>query len=154
MNPQPLNLNMSPAGLRARGWVEVPGEGLFKVKLPIVENPFQPDDGKAASKPKRIRQRTKPLMNRLEQEFYDTQIHPALRYQVHAQAVTLLIGNGVRYTCDFFNLTTQVADEVKGEWMVDDAVVKLKMAATVFREITFRLNWKHEDEWQQQIILP
>lgn len=99
---------------------------------------------------KRIRQSTKPLMNRLEAEFYERIKTPS----VHIQAITLKLANGLRYTPDFFCAQSRCAWEVKGKWVDGDSFPKLKMAASVWPDIHFILVWKDKDgQWTSQRIL-
>jgi hypothetical protein len=82
------------------------------------------------------------------------------------QSITLRIGNGVRYTPDFFtvghepiedaagNAQTLRAYEVKG-FMRDDAAVKLKVAASLYPWIKFHLVSKRKGGgWDVQEVLP
>lgn len=116
----------------------------------------------ALEKPKaRLRQRTKPLLNRLETAFLARLEH---QYQhgakILSQAITLKIGNGVRYTPDFV-VVTQRKDfgigievwEVKGPHSWDDSIVKLKVAAALFPWIAFNLASGNAGTWRIQQIL-
>lgn len=116
---------------------------------------------KVSEQPKRIRQRVKPLMNRLEQRFFDhlCQAHKPL----YAQSITFKIANGLRYTPDVFCFEWHwqgddrpVAWEVKGPWMTDDAVVKLKVFAAAYPNILVLLVWedKATGQWLNQIVYP
>ena len=57
------------------------------------------------------------------------------------QAITLRIANGCRYTPDFVVAFREeiAAYEVKGPHAWDDSIVKLKVAASAYPWITFRL---------------
>lgn len=106
---------------------------------------------------KRLRQDSKPSMNKLEREFfaYITRLHPTVKF--HVQAVTFKLANGLRYTPDFTGLINgqQMAYETKGVWVDGDSFPKLKMAATVFTDTKFVLCWKDKTSgaWQFQEIL-
>jgi hypothetical protein len=76
--------------------------------------------------------------------------------QIYTQAITLKIGNGVRYTPDFviIDKPSVTACEVKG-FMRDDAAVKVKVAASLYPWITFFLVSKRKGGgWDIQEILP
>jgi hypothetical protein len=90
---------------------------------------------------KRIRQNGAGL-NKTEQAFFDwLRVNIGYSATIYPQAVTLKLGNGVRYTPDFFvrfPAGTLSAYEVKG-FMRDDAIVKLKVAASTYKFIQFYL---------------
>lgn len=103
----------------------------------------------------RIRQSKKPLMNKLEQSFWNERL--SLRYpKAKPQAVRFKLGNGVNYTPDFVDLSVQPvkAWEVKGPHSWDDAMVKLKLAAAIWAEVRWRLVWKKDGQWMEQEVLP
>ena len=104
---------------------------------------------------KRIRQSTKPLMNKLEESFLrELSIrHPGEDF--YPQAVTLKLANGLRYTPDFISFNLKKVFEVKGEWVDGDSFPKLKMAASVFPDLEFYLEWRHPEGgcWCEQKIL-
>jgi hypothetical protein len=114
------------------------------------------------SKPsKRLRQNPKPLMNKLETEWFNRLKieHPHCR--IHAQDKTFRLANGLRYTPDFTAIDaddndnlSEMAWEVKGKWVDGDSFPKLKMAATVWPEVQWTLVWKENGVWKQQRILP
>lgn len=105
--------------------------------------------------PKRLRQSQKQP-NKLETAFaaYLEQTQPTLT-GLRAGCVTLQLANGVRYTPDLVGWVGDdlTAWEVKG-FMRDDAAVKLKVAASLWPEISFVLVWKDQGCWRQQEILP
>lgn len=113
-----------------------------------------------ASEGKRLRQNTRGL-NKTETDFLaycrSTLICPP--GDIHSQAITLLIANGVRYTPDVAVLskTESVFYEVKG-FMRDDAAVKIKVAASVYPCFTFYLVTKRKKKegggWSIQQMLP
>lgn len=114
-----------------------------------------------AAKGKRIRQSDKPLMNKLEAEWFAIINAQFPNYpRPRAQTVTIRLANGVRYTPDMFAFSwpsdrgsCPTAWEVKGKHAWDDAIVKLKVAATSFPEIRFVLVWKNGGEWRQQEVM-
>lgn len=121
-------------------------------------NPIHPELPATIPMPnKRIRQRTKPLSNKLETEF-----GAWLRQQVpgakafYEQAITVRLCNGVRYSPDWVVLygAEVFCYEVKGRHVWDDSIVKLKVAASSFPEWYWHLAWKQDGQWQVQGVLP
>lgn len=107
--------------------------------------------------PKRVRQNSKPLLNKLETEYSWLLGHWG--EHVHAQSITLKLANGVRYTPDFFSLSSvgsgrPKAWEVKGKHAWEDSLLKIKFAAKEYPEIKFLLVWKEKGKWCQQEVLP
>jgi hypothetical protein len=148
---------MTPDQLKASGYVEIRSGVWEKPKfLPSIKG--EPEQIKLPEKkPTRLRQNSKPLMNKLETDFFNylVGVKHFTHTQIHAQAVTFKIANGLRYTPDFFILGIDTAYEVKGKWVDGDSFPKLKMAASVFPEISWFLVWKDGNKaWQEQIILP
>lgn len=107
-------------------------------------------------KPKRIRQNSKPLLNKLESEF--AALLTARGWLFHSQSVTLKLANGVRYTPDFFSFRSFVGNpfawEVKGRHAWEDSLLKLKFAAKEYPGIKFFLVWKENGKWCEQEVLP
>lgn len=107
---------------------------------------------------RRIRQRTAPLMNQTEKRFYMWFGGPTASPPIHIQALTFRLANGVTYRPDFagfYDNGTLACFEVKGPWMTDDAVAKLKMAASVYPQIEWSLcSATARNEWTMQRILP
>lgn len=104
----------------------------------------------------RLRQSSKPLLNKLESEFL-TWLNPSVRgIMVRAQAKTYRLANGLRYTPDFTAVVEgrETAWEVKGKWVDGDSFPKLKTAASVFPEVRWLLVWKGCGSWMEQEILP
>ncbi len=94
----------------------------------------------------RLRQ-NKTGMNKTEAAFYEHLQANNSEALVLPQSITLRLANGVRYTPDFITVRKArstisavycEAYEVKGH-MRDDAAVKLKVAATAYPWISFRL---------------
>lgn len=117
------------------------------------------------SNKKRIRQNSAGL-NKTEQafkEYLERSLYPSEKMM--SQAVTLKLGNGVRYTPDFMCtvnaedmdmaafLTILYAYEVKG-FMRDDAAVKIKVAASLYPFIQFHLVTRKGQGWQIDPVLP
>lgn len=106
---------------------------------------------------KRLRQNASGL-NKTEAAFFEHLKNIWPTHAHHAQAITLRLGNGVRYTPDFASFARDsgeiVAHEVKG-YMRDDAAVKIKVAAALYPQIRFRLATKAKGgTWDMQEILP
>src|SRR5512139_1038441 len=153
-------------------------EELAKVrcKFPVSETVARLSLGAGATKPtagviiapapisaKRIRQSDKPLLNKLEAEFYEIIRHRYPNYPpVMPQAVKLKLANNCWYCPDFFALlwprdnapSAPRAWEIKGKHAWDDALVKIKVAAAAWPDIRFSLHWKDNGAWQEQEILP
>jgi hypothetical protein len=113
---------------------------------------------------KRIRQNSAGL-NKTEQAFHDHLVAQG-NGGVLSQAITLRLGNGVRYTPDFITVRERALPidnrpafqfdgyEVKG-FMRDDAAVKLKVAASLYPWIKFHLvNKGKRGTWQIVPVLP
>jgi hypothetical protein len=111
----------------------------------------------------RVRQSTKPVMNKLETEwFHILNIQHLMFPRPRPQAVTFKLCNGMRYTPDVFTTAWPQGDqygiratawEVKGPKAFDGSLDKLKMAAHEWPEILWILVWKESGRWTQQIIL-
>jgi hypothetical protein len=117
----------------------------------------------AAHEPRRIRQDTKPLLNKLETEFLNRVKDLYPNYPpVRAQSKTFRLCNGVRFTpdlsCSIWPVdggpARETCWEIKGPKSWDDAIVKAKMAAHEFPEICWRFVWKEKGKWLEQILLP
>ena len=107
--------------------------------------------------PTRIRQTTKPELNKTERrgiEFLKRR-YPDAKLRIHSK--TYVLANGVRYTPEATAVINGVerAWEVKGPKIWDDATVKIKVAANEFPEIIWNMIWedKKTKEWRSQIIL-
>ena len=97
-------------------------------------------------------------MNGLESKFLDHLLVTTAftRQEIRIQAVTFRLANSLRYTPDFFIIGClgAICYEVKGKWVDGDSFPKLKTAASVFPEISWRLVWKSDGIWKEQIVLP
>lgn len=71
------------------------------------------------------------------------------------EALALRLGNGVRFTPDFFTYGPDGVRifEVKGGFVREDAAVKLKVAAAQFECFEFYLAQYRKGEWSIQRIL-
>ena len=117
-------------------------------------DPSQCDMMLAPPHKKRIRQSGKPLSNKLETNFgqWLKLMHPGA--PIYEQAITFRLANGLRYTPDWVMVDN--ADvfcyEVKGPRMWDDAVAKVKMAASVYKHFGWILVWKENGVWSSQAV--
>ena len=103
---------------------------------------------------KRIRQDPKPLLNKLEAEWFEVlkRTNPLAR----PQALKFRLCNGTVLCPDFADLTCRPVTcwEVKGKHAWEDSLIKLKFAASAWPEVEWRLCWKEEGQWKIQNILP
>lgn len=112
---------------------------------------------------KRIRQNEKPLMNKLESDWFNILNAQFPNFpRPRAQAKTYRLANGTKFTPDVTasiwpdagGPAKETAWEVKGKHSWDDSIVKLKVAASVWPEVNWWLCWKVKGVWQTQKILP
>jgi hypothetical protein len=116
----------------------------------------------AAAPKKRLRQSTKPLMNKLETAFYEHLTRTLLPSMVLVQAISLRLGNGIAYRPDFFTPTVACMGdyhfgtfyEVKGPKVFRGGFENLKVAAHTYPFFVFALVWLDDCTWQEQIVLP
>lgn len=107
-------------------------------------------------KKQRVRQSAKPLMNKLEREWWDILRAEFPDSQIVAQSVKFKIANGCWLTADFvvFHADGSAAIyETKGKHAWDDSLVKLKVVAANFPRVKVWLVWKDHEKWQRQRIL-
>lgn len=104
----------------------------------------------------RIRQDQKPLMNKLEEEFYLTHGLPSMKSAVTVQGIRFRLGNGIWYKPDFviWNPVRPRAIEVKGPHAFRGGFENLKVAASLYQWIDWRLVWKEDGEWCEQSVKP
>jgi len=118
--------------------------GLFGGAQNLAPNLNLENDG---AKP-RLKQNRGPKMNKTEAAF-DAHLRATfVDSQIEREGVTLLIGNGVRYTADFSDFAIGgklTLWEVKG-FMREDAAVKIKIAARVYPRIAFFLATRNKDK--------
>jgi len=107
---------------------------------------------------KRIRQDTKPLMNKLEAEWLNFGLSAPRdeAWFVMSQAMRFKLANGLWYKPDFVvrKPATISAYEVKGPHAFRGGFENLKMAATTYTWIKWFLVWKENGTWQEQEVLP
>ncbi len=114
---------------------------------------------KEGKTPKRIRQSTKPLMNKLEQEWFEV-LRLRYSYYFHpptlCQSVRFKLGNGIWYKPDFFVPPLSTSFEVKGPYAFRGGFENLKVAAHLYPSMTWILVWKDKTtgKWQEQEVLP
>jgi len=116
---------------------------------------------KPAAVEKRVRQDSKPLMNKLESEWFnllkrDPEVNQAT---LRAQARRYKIANGAWYKPDITAIRNgrETAWECKGPSVmkgVGKGLLTLKVAAAQWPEVEFRLVWKQAGRFHQQIIEP
>jgi len=103
-------------------------------------------------KPRRIRQSTKPLMNKLEGEwlaFYGKWF-PV----IYPQSIRFKLANGVWYKPDFIALKEMTCWEIKGPHAFRGGFENLKVAAHQYTEFKWVLCWKADGGWKEQVVLP
>jgi hypothetical protein len=119
---------------------------------------------------RRVRQETKPLMNKLESDWFRAlSSNPeVIKCTLRAQSKRLKLGNGVWYKPDMTALTVtgitdretiskEIAWECKGPKQMKGmakGMMTIKVAASQYPEIEFRLVWRESGQWFQQIVLP
>ena len=155
-------MNPTAQQLKDKGWTET-SDGVWHRGKEVRWEPFADVAPTEKPTPKRIRQSTKPLLNKLEQEWLD-HLRASGGGVVRTQAITFRLANGLRYTPDMLSFgwpsnyedgIAATAWEVKGGWFTDDANAKLKMFATTYPEIRVVLCWKDTfGMWQTQRVLP
>lgn len=105
---------------------------------------------------KRVRQSSKPLMNKLENDFYKYLLANFTANLIKIQSLRFKLGNGIWYKPDFVitSAWTQCY-EVKGPHAFRGGFENLKVAAGLYAELKWLLVWKDEaGTWQKQVILP
>jgi hypothetical protein len=104
---------------------------------------------------KRIRQDVKPLMNRLEQQWFDA--IPERFTSVRAQSKRFKLGNGIWFKPDVTGIDSmtgrETAWEVKGPHAFRGGFENLKVAAGLYPEIEWILVWKEQGAWKAQVVL-
>lgn len=103
---------------------------------------------------KRIRQSSKPVLNKLEQEFLDwlERVEPGHGYI--PQSVRFKLANGLWYKPDVVSFDLITCWEVKGPYAYRGGFENLKMAAHQYPIIIWKLVWKENGQWKEQIVLP
>lgn len=156
---------MNREALKAKGFVEVE-PGVFRKPPPgTAASGVVTTGGIVQPTPlreikKRLKQSSKPLMNKLEESFLHEYILPRLaQSQIHlvkTQALRFRLANGLWYKPDFVVLFDHPvrAYEVKGPHAFRGGFENLKMAATTYPELRWVLAWKENGEWKLQDVLP
>lgn len=106
---------------------------------------------------KRLRQSSKPLMNKLETElFHFLKANYPEDSVIVPQGIRFRLGNGIWYKPDFVIFAGMVwAYEVKGPRAFRGGFENLKVAAGLYPMIRWRLVWKDQNGiWQEQKVLP
>jgi hypothetical protein len=108
------------------------------------------------SRDRRIRQNPKPLSNKLEANFgqWLKLLHPGAT--IWEQAITFRLANSLKYTPDWVMVEGNdvFCYEIKGPKMWDDAVAKLKMAASIYKQFGWMLCWRENGLWKSQALYP
>lgn len=105
---------------------------------------------------KRLRQSSKPTMNKLETRFHGKLLAEYPGEAILCQAVRVEISRGHWYKPDFFlpnRVGGPLAYEVKGPFAYRGAFTVLKCAARVHPWIRFILVWEEDMTWHDQIVL-
>ena len=118
------------------------------------------------ARPSRIRQSAKPILNHLEQDWYDRIKDQYPNYPpIRKQSKRFRIGNGAWYkpdlTCSIYPVAggpaRETAWECKGPKQMKNiarGILTLKTAATQWPEVRFVLVWRELGEWKEQEVLP
>lgn len=146
-----LPTNPSKSFMRANPHIYGIPDTLKGAMTPIFEPPPK----------KRIRQSSKPLLNKLETEYLN---HLQSRWtnEFYPQAMTFRLASGLKYTADFFafdfpwtgEASGPTAFEVKGPWFPEHNRVKIKAFAAAYPEIRVLLVWREKGQWQTQRVNP
>jgi hypothetical protein len=144
-----------------------PNESLRKLNPHIYATPKRWWAGVSkAQNSKRLRQSSKPLLNKLEREWFNFLIAGWPNYPVpRAQAIRLKIGNGAWYKGDISALSWPQPEgppmptiwECKGPKEMKNVargILAIKTAAAQWPEIAFWLVWKDGSVFKQQRVLP
>jgi hypothetical protein len=133
------------------------------------KNPSQQSSNARHARPSRIRQSSKPLMNKLETEWFNIISVQYPNYpRPRAQARRYRLGNGIWFKVDFSvsiwpnrnpDDTVRGPDmetcwEVKGPHAFRGGFENLKVAAGLWTEVRWVLAWKQDGEWKEQEVLP
>lgn len=123
--------------------------------------PQKAGEGARVGTAKRLRQSSKPVLNKLEARFQDYMFKSYDALFIHAQAVRLELARGIWYKPDFFVAphplcTRATFYEVKGPRSFRGGFENLKVAARVHSWAKFFLVWENRDTglWERQEILP
>lgn len=116
---------------------------------------FSPPD-RPDTRPKRLRGSSKRKRTKTELEFsliLSRDLHAGLIHSFQEQSLTLVIGDGCRYTPDFSVWLldgTLKCIEVKGPYIREDALVKYKSAVRQYPKIQFELHQRQKGgQWSK-----
>jgi hypothetical protein len=153
---------ISAADLPARYQAQVAAELGARDDRAAVKRIFTAGTKPMAQVKKRLRQSTKPLMNKLETEFMDWLVRTGTpKENIFPQAMRLEISNGHWYKPDFFVTPTESDEwpqgwfyECKGPHSFRGGFENVKDAARRFKHFKFILVWLDDGRWQEQTVLP
>lgn len=158
-------MRITPEQARALGmFQDAKGNWQKGSKLSVVDSW---DIGEPTPAKKRIRQSSKPLMNKLEQDWFNylSRTLPA-DIRLRAQAKKYRLANGSWYKPDMTATTLdlgpalwrETAWECKGPKQmkgISRGMLTLKFAASAWPEVRFALVYKDESgNWKQENVLP
>lgn len=120
-------------------------------------------DSRNQSRPaRRFRQRSKPLLNKLEtsaRDFLRLSMHPT--EPLYEQAIQFRLANGLTYRPDLVEAAPHGSGKIfqcyecKGPWSPPTGIAKFKMAATQYPMCRWILMWKDaQGQWQTQEAKP
>lgn len=145
----PTNPNPSLIKLNPHLWPAAGQRALFSV--PNAQGVQTP------TPPKRIRQSAKPLLNKLEAEWFGILKASCWMNNLRSQAKRYRLGNGIWFKPDMTGNDTrdgrETAYEVKGPHAFRGGFENLKVAASTWLEVKWILVWKENGEWKQQEVL-
>ena len=108
----------------------------------------------------RIRQSSKPLMNKLESDFFRQYLRPGFddNIRIIPQGMRVKISGSSWYKVDFYIPAMKKAFEVKGPRVMKNQqsrqMLALKVAANQWPEIEWFLAYKENGQWITEVILP
>ena len=160
MSGRDLNFQQASESFRRLNAGLLGGVGLPKT-------PDAPVVTKVDPKQKAVRQKAGDGMNKTERAAFEHLISIYERkgggYAIEPHGLTMLLSNGVRYTPDVIvqaggRILAYEVKAMRGRrvHVEDDASVKVKMAARVWRTVTFTMMWRDKQTgvWEMQEILP
>ena len=106
----------------------------------------------------RIRQDSKPLLNKLESQWFNMLKASGNVHNLSAQALRFKLANGAWYRCDIVGWVNGrlTGWECKGPSCMKNVargILTVKIAAAQWPEVDFILVWKERGEFRQQKIL-
>jgi hypothetical protein len=126
-------------------------------RVPGKETPADLAESSAlAARSPRIRQSSKPLSNKLEAEFGKILRSTRPYAVVWEKGLCFRLANGCVYWPDWvvFGGSGVECHEVKGKKAWDDAIVKLKVAARTYPQLSWFLQDKPDGQWREYRVLP